>query len=83
VSTVWVDAQTHLPVTSPIDLPARRGAPAARVYFFSTMAYFGYLPPTGANLAALSPAVPAGFTRAAMGALPKDLGGSPTTPASS
>ena len=83
VSTIWVDAQTHLPVTSPIELPAKHGSPAARIYFFNTTAYFGYLPPTSANLAALRPAVPAGFTRAAMGALPKDLGGSPATPASS
>jgi hypothetical protein len=83
VSTVWIDARTHLPVTSPIDLPARHGSPAAKVYFFNTTAYFGYLPPTSKNLAALRPAVPAGFTRTAMGALPKDLGGNPTTPASS
>jgi hypothetical protein len=81
-STVWVDARTHLPVKSPIDLPAKDGSPAARVYFFTTTAYFGYLPPTSGNLAALRPAIPAGFTRTAMGALPKDLGGNPTTPAS-
>jgi hypothetical protein len=83
VSTIWIDGRTHLPVTSPIDLPAKNGSPAAKVYFFNTTAYFGYLPPTSANLAALRPPVPAGFTRTAIGALPKDLGGHPTTPASS
>jgi hypothetical protein len=83
VSTIWIDERTHLPVTSPIDLPAKNGSPAAKVYFFNTTAYFGYLPPTSQNLAALRPPVPAGFTRTAIGALPKDLGGSPTTPASS
>lgn len=83
VSTVWVDARTHLPVRSPIYLPAKHGSPAARVYFFNTTAYFGYLPPTSQNLATLRPSVPAGFTRTAIGALPKDIGGNPTTPASS
>jgi hypothetical protein len=86
VSTVWVDARTHLPVTSPIymtRLPGKHGSPAYEVYFFNTTAYFGYLPPTSQNLAALRPPVPAGFTRTAIGALPKDLGGNPTTPASS
>jgi hypothetical protein len=83
VSTIWIDERTHLPVTSPIDLPGKDGSPAAKVYFFNTTAYFGYLPATSANLAALRPPVPAGFTRTAIGALPKDLGGNPTTPASS
>jgi hypothetical protein len=83
VSTVWVDSRTHLPVTSPISLPAKHGSPAGKVYFFNSTAYFGYLPPTSENLAALRPAVPAGFTRTAIGALPRDLGGNPTTPASS
>jgi hypothetical protein len=83
VSTVWVDARTHLPVVSPIYLPAKHGSPAARIYFFNSTAYFGYLPPTSENLAALRPPVPAGFSRTAMGALPKDLGGNPATPASS
>jgi hypothetical protein len=81
VSAVWVDARTHLPVTSPIDLPAEHGSPAARAYFANSTAYFGYLPPASQDLAALRPAVPAGFTRTALGALPKGLGGSPATPA--
>jgi hypothetical protein len=83
LSTVWVDARTHLPVKSPLHIPVRHGSPPAAVYFFNSTAYFGYLPPTSQNLTALRPAVPAGFTRTTMGALPKDLGGHPTTPASS
>jgi hypothetical protein len=76
-------ARMSLPVKSPISIPAKHGSPAARVYFFTSTAYFGYLPPTSANLAARRPAVPAGFTRTAIGALPKDLGGNPAAPASS
>jgi len=83
VSTVWVDARTHLPVKSPLRIPARHGSPPAAVYFFNGTSYFCYLPPTTENLAVLRPGVPAGFTQTAMGPLPVDLGGHPTTPASS
>lgn len=60
VLTLWVSAATYLPVRSIADDALGGGASSPPLY-----SQFSWLPPTAANLAALRPAIPAGFTQQA------------------